>query len=101
MARTAAVTPQSVGELDSLIASFARSLRASNKSKKTVDTYLEAARQLLAFLRESGMPTAAADISRTHVEAFIEQLVATKSAATANNRYRALSGISANGCSHP
>jgi len=93
MPKTTAVTAQSVGDLEPLIASFTRSLRASNKSKKTIDTYLEAARQLLAFLRESGMPTEVARIGREHVEAFVERLVQTKSPATANNRYRALTSL--------
>ena len=39
------------------------------------------------------MPTAVANIRREHVEAFVERLVATKSPATANNRYRSLAGL--------
>jgi site-specific recombinase XerD len=82
-----------VGDLSTLIPSFERSLRAANKAPKTIDTYSEAARQLLAFLREQGMPTEVAKINREHVESFIEQLVATKSPATANNRYRSLTSL--------
>ncbi len=89
----ARVTAESVGDLATLIPSFERSLRASNKSPKTIATYGEAAAQLLAFFRESGMPTEVAKIGREHVEAFIERLVATKSPATANNRYRALTAL--------
>lgn len=73
------VTASSVGDLATLIPSFQRSLRAANKSPKTVATYSEAANQLLDFLRASGMPTEVAKISRDHVEAFIEQLVGTRS----------------------
>lgn len=87
------ITTQSVGDLSALIPSFERSLRAANKSPKTIATYGEAASQLLAFLRVSGMPTEAAKIGREHVESFIERLVATKAAATANNRYRALCAL--------
>ena len=87
------VTASSVGDLATLIPSFQRSLRASNKSPKTIATYSEAANQLLAFLRASGMPTEVAKINRDHVEAFIEQLVATRSPATANNRYRSLASL--------
>jgi site-specific recombinase XerD len=76
-----------------LIPSFQRSLRAANKSPKTVATYSEAADQLLAFLKQSGMPTEASKITREHVEAFIERLVETKAPATANNRYRALTAL--------
>ena len=39
------------------------------------------------------MPTEVAKINREHVEAFVEQLVATKSPATANNRYRSLTAL--------
>jgi site-specific recombinase XerD len=87
------ITAASVGDLATLIPSFERSLRAANKSPKTIATYGEAANQLLAFLRESGMPTEVAKIGREHVESFIERLVATKSPSTANNRYRALTSL--------
>ncbi len=87
------ITAASVGDLATLIPSFERSLRAANKSAKTVQVYGEAANQLLAFLREMGMPTEVARIGREHVESFIERLVATKAPATANNRYRALTAL--------
>jgi site-specific recombinase XerD len=87
------VTTESVGDLSSLIPSFLRSLRAANKSPKTIATYGEAANQLYAFLRESGMPTEVSQVTREHVETFIERLVATKAPATANNRYRALTAL--------
>jgi hypothetical protein len=87
------VTTESVGDLATLIPSFERSLRAANKSPKTIATYGEAAHQLLAFLRESGMPTEVARIRRAHVECSIERLVAAKAPATANNRYRALTAL--------
>jgi hypothetical protein len=87
------VTVESVGDLSVLIPSFQRSLRAANKSAKTLATYSEACNQLLAFLRDSGMPTEVSKISREHVESFIERLVATKAPATASNRYRALCAL--------
>jgi site-specific recombinase XerD len=87
------VTVQSVGDLAALIPPFERSLRASNKAPRTIETYGAAARQLLAFLTEQGMPTEAARLTREHVEAFVEHLVATRSPATANNRYRSLQAL--------
>lgn len=87
------VTAQSVGDLATLIPSFERSLRAANKSPKTIQVYGEAARQLLGFLQQNGMPTEVARIGREHVESFVEHLVATKAAATANNRYRSLTSL--------
>lgn len=87
------VTAASVGDLATLIPSFERSLRAANKSAKTIQVYGEAASQLLSFLVDAGMPTEASKIGREHVESFIEHLVATKAPATANNRYRALTSL--------
>jgi site-specific recombinase XerD len=87
---TTPVTAESVGDLLTLIESWRRSLKAANKTDKTIATYMEAARQLLTFLAEHGMPTLVLNIRREHVEAFVERLVETRSAATANNRYRAL-----------
>lgn len=80
------ITAESVGDLATLILSFERSLRAANKSSKTFATHGEGASQLLAFIREAGMPTAVTEIGRDYVESFIERLVETKAAATADNR---------------
>lgn len=84
------IATSSVGDLSVLIPSFERSLRAANKSPKTVKTYGEATRQLLAFLVDHGMATEVAKITREHVETFLEDLLAKWKPATANNRYRAL-----------
>ena len=70
--------------------SFCRSLRARNCSDKTVDTYSESVRQFASFLIESGMPTQVENITREHVESFIEELLRKWKPATANNRYRGL-----------
>lgn len=86
-------TASTVGDLSTLIPDFERSLRAENKSPKTVAGYGEAARQLLGFLREHGMPTEVAKINREHIEAFMEVLLAKWKPATANNRYRALAQV--------
>lgn len=83
-------TTPSVGHIESLISSWARSLRAANRSPKTQETYLEAAHQLADFLRRHGMPAEVAKIRREHIEAYIEDLLARWKPATASNRYRAL-----------
>lgn len=83
-------TTLSVGHLASLLPSFKRSLRAANKSPRTIETYGAAVEQLLAFLTAAGMPTEAASITREHVESFIADLLERTKPATANNRYRAL-----------
>jgi site-specific recombinase XerD len=79
-----------VGDVDGYIASFQRFLRATNKSQRTVETYMEACKQLSSFLVERGMPTLASNIRREHVESFIESLVERYKPSTASNRYRAL-----------
>ena len=62
-------TATTVGDLASLVPSWARSLRATNRSPKTLTTYVGAANQLIAFLASRGMPTDAAKVRREHVEA--------------------------------
>lgn len=87
---TPEATAASVGDLANLLPSFRRSLKATNKSDRTIATYGEAATLLIRFLTEAGMPTEAAKVRREHVEAFIESLVELWQPATANNRYRSL-----------
>ncbi|MGH9077091.1 MAG: tyrosine-type recombinase/integrase [Acidimicrobiales bacterium] len=88
MHRTTSAT--SVGDLDALIPAWLRSLRAENKSPKTVETYGEAARLFHRFLIEHGMPTEATKLTREHVETFVADLLERYKPATASNRYRAL-----------
>jgi len=76
--------------LDALLPSWARHLRAANLSPRTIQSYGEAARRLDAFLAERGMPTGVGSIRREHVEAFIEDILANWSPATAAVRYRSL-----------
>jgi site-specific recombinase XerD len=76
--------------LDRLLLSWDRSLRASNRSVKTRETYGEAGTQLVAFLEDRGMPTGASAVTREHVEAFLADLAERRSPATVANRYRAL-----------
>lgn len=86
----ATATAADIGDLATLIPSFERSLRASNRAPKTIACYSSAAHQLVAFLVDHGMPTSAAAVRREHVEAFVEDVVTRWKPATANNRYRAL-----------
>lgn len=78
------------GDITHLLPSWQLHLRALNRSPKTIETYLEASRQLAAFLIEQGMPTDVATIRREHVEAFLVHLQGLHSASTAANRYRSL-----------
>ena len=77
-------------ELEVLLPAWTRSLRAARRSPKTIKNYLDAGEQLLAFLREAGMPTTASAIHREHVESFLVDLGETRSASTVATRYRGL-----------
>src|SRR5439155_9121595 len=79
-----------LADIDTLARSFERSLRASNRSVRTVETYMEAVHQLHRFLVERGMPTDVTAIHREHVETYIERLLQTRKPATASNRFRAV-----------
>lgn len=83
-----------VGHLTTLAPSWLRALRAANKAPKTIRTYKESADQFVAFLDETGMPPAAAKITREHVEMFIERLAeAGRAPATVATRYRGLQSL--------
>jgi site-specific recombinase XerD len=83
-------TNSTTAEYDLLAQSFKRSLLAANKSRKTVETYMEAVEGLRRFLVEQGMPTDPADITREHLESWITHLLELWKPSTANNRFRAL-----------
>ena len=74
--------------LPDLARSFARHLRAENKSDRTVETYLGAVRLLESFLARRSLGLAEAD--RAHSEALLADLLARWKPATAANRYRSL-----------
>jgi len=85
------LTSTDVGELTTYHRSFERSLRAANKSPRTVQTYLEAVDQLCAFLSAQGMPTTAQGVTREHIEAYLVELLDLgRAPATVSNRFRAL-----------
>jgi site-specific recombinase XerD len=85
------LTSTNVGDLTAYRRSFERSLRAANKSPRTVETYLEAVDQLCGFLGEQGMPTSAQGVTREHIEAYLVALLELgRAPATVSNRFRAL-----------
>ncbi|HEX2027731.1 MAG TPA: tyrosine-type recombinase/integrase [Nitriliruptorales bacterium] len=73
-----------------LVGPFERHLRATNKSPRTIQGYLEAVGQLADFLEQRGMPVDVSSLRREHVESFVAHLLELWKPATANNRYRAL-----------
>jgi len=65
---------------------FARSLRARNRSPKTIESYLDSAGQLAAF--RPGIDVAT--LSRRDIEDYLADVLSRLSASTAATRYRAL-----------
>src|SRR5215472_1195894 len=80
----------SAGDYAMLARSFERSLLATNRSPRTIQSYLEAVRLLGEYLTAQGMPTSCGAIRREHVESFMSELLAQHKTATAANRYRSL-----------
>jgi site-specific recombinase XerD len=103
-------TPKAAADADAhealvlLRNSWMLALRADGKSGKTLKTYRESADQLIGFLTsppplreetatllDSMRPvTGPADITATHLRAFMSHLLQQHKPATANNRYRGL-----------
>ncbi len=70
---------------------FAKVMHTENKSRKTIATYTEAVNQLAVWLDDNlAEPPTPTEITGRQVGAFIGHLLDTRSAATANNRYRGL-----------
>jgi site-specific recombinase XerD len=78
------------GDLAGLIKSFERHLRAANRSPRTIDKYVTAARQLTRFLADNDLPTDAAAVRRRDVEAYIAHLLERYRPGTALTRYQDL-----------
>jgi site-specific recombinase XerC len=79
------------GDIAPLRASFLRHLHAENRTPSTRTTYAKAIDQLDAFLRNSGMPTDAAGVTREHIEHFLISLQERAlRPATVSQRYRSL-----------
>jgi site-specific recombinase XerD len=75
---------------DGLIDSFERSLRARNRSSKTIRSYIDAAQRFAAFGARHGFPDELTEIRRSHVEEFITDQLQRWSSSTAASRYRYL-----------
>ena len=82
-------TAQRIGDVEQMVTSFRWHLRAENKAGQ-ITAYTYAPLQLAEFLAERGMPSEVANVRREPVEAFVEDLLGRRSAATANKRYRGL-----------
>lgn len=77
-------------DLADLLPSWVRSLRAENKSPRTIDSYELAATQLLDYLTEHGHSTVAREVDRPAIQDFLIHVQATRASATAKQRYASL-----------
>ena len=80
----------SAGELSALNDSFRRTLRAEDKSERTVKSYTEAVKLFADFLAERGHPLTVEAITRDDVRAFVADQLERWRPLTALNRYRGL-----------
>lgn len=79
-----------VGDIGAMLTSWQRSLRAANRSPRTIQSYTESVGQLAAFLASRGMPEQVASIRREHVESYVEDVLSRWRPATGALRYRSL-----------
>lgn len=81
---------QALDDLAELLTDWRRHLRATNRAPSTIASYLRVGRTFLDYLRGRGMPTAAASITREHVEHYLADMAERVSAATVAKHYRSL-----------
>jgi site-specific recombinase XerD len=70
-----------------LVRSFMLSLRAANKSPKTIKSYTDTVRGFCLFLVDNGMPTNIHALTREHVETYISEQVERYRPKTASIRF--------------
>jgi site-specific recombinase XerD len=85
-----AAQASSARNLSALNGCFRRTLRAEDKSERTVKSYTEAVRLFADFLAERGHPLTVEAITRDDVRAFIADQLERWKPLTALNRYRGL-----------
>jgi site-specific recombinase XerD len=78
------------GHIRALAESFRLSLEASNKSPRTVRSYIDSVWLLSDYLERAGMPIMVASIAREHVESFIADQLERFRPATAAVRFRSV-----------
>ena len=82
-----AVPRLAVNDIAELLRGFELSLRARNRSPKTIKGYTETTRLFRAFLEGKGMPTAIDAINQEHVQAFVADQLDRWKPKTAQVRY--------------
>lgn len=77
-------------ELEALLTSWSRHLRARNLSDATLYGYTLSVRLFIEWLKAQDLPTEAGAIRRLHAEGFIQHSLDTRSSSTAHTRYKGL-----------
>lgn len=90
MAAAKALDIEGMDTIPDVLGDFVSSLRARNRSDRTIESYCEAANLLDRFLGERGLPRELRDIQRTHVETFINDQLERWKPTTAAVRFRSL-----------
>lgn len=88
--KTTTTALASITTLNALRPSFRRFLDATNKSPRTIETYMDSLDGFLRFLAERGMPQAVGAVRREHIEAWVADILQRNKPATASVRYRGL-----------
>jgi site-specific recombinase XerD len=88
------IDQNAVDDLGTLLSEWRTHLRARNRSKATIDSYVRCATAFRAYLAEHGMPTTAGSITREHVEAFLAGLADRVAPATTAKHYRIAAALS-------
>src|SRR4051794_11778797 len=74
--------PTIPGDYPVLVRSFRRHLAATNKSPRTIRTYLTPLENFGQFLATRGMPTNASSLAREHIEEFVTDALIRQKAST-------------------
>ena len=90
MAATNPATPPALGA-EALVEDWTRALRAEHRSSHTIKSYSTAARQLAAFAVAKGRGDALTAYDKRLLRDFLVHIIETRSPATAQTRYDALS----------
>ena len=77
-------------QLPEALPSWRRSLKASNKSEKTIASYFLAANQLIDYLEENRLPLAVNLVDTDAIRGFLEHVLSRRASATARQRYASL-----------
>lgn len=80
-------SPTVTNDISDFLRGYKLSLRARNRSPKTITGYLQTVELFRAFLAQVGMPTSVDRLTREHVEMFIADQLDRWKPKTANVRY--------------